>query len=110
MSSTSSNINFSFEYAVSIVVVLLVCNALIKNSPQMDSVIIIIAGLLVGWISLIIINTLFPSINQLFNNIYQYYSYQLMNNFNSMGYMHVWPPILAILIIFVVLLYNRQLG
>jgi hypothetical protein len=24
--------------------------------------------------------------------------------------MHVWPPILAVLIIFIALLYNRQLG
>ncbi len=110
MSSTVSNINFSFEYAVSIVVVLVVCNFLVKSSPQMNTVIVIIAGLVVGWISLIIMNTLFPSINQLVSNIYQYYSFQLMNNFNSMGYMNVWPPILAILIIFIVLLYNRQLG
>jgi ABC-type Fe3+-siderophore transport system permease subunit len=110
MSSTVSNINFSFEYAVSIIVVLVVCNLLVKTSPQMNTVIVIIAGLVVGWISLIIMNTLFPSINQLISNIYQYYSFQLMNNFNSMGYMNVWPPILAILIIFIVLLYNRQLG
>ncbi len=110
MSSSASNINFSFEYAVSIVVVLLVCHTLVKNSPQMSTIIVIIAGLVVGWISLIITNTLFPSINQLFSNIYQYYSYQLMNNFNSMGYMHVWPPILAILIIFIILLYNKQLA
>ena len=110
MSSNVSNINFSFEYAASIIVVLVVCNLLVKTSPQMNTVIVIIAGLVVGWISLIIMNTLFPSINQLISNIYQYYSFQVMNNFNSMGYMHVWPPILAILIIFIVLLYNRQLG
>ena len=110
MSSSATNINFSFEYAVSIVVLLVVTNLLVKSSPQMNTVIVIIVGLVVGWITLIIMNNLFPSINQFFNNVYQYYAFQFMNGFNSMGYMHVWPPILAILIIFIVLLYYRQLG
>jgi ABC-type Fe3+-siderophore transport system permease subunit len=110
MSTPGQNINFSLEYALSIIVVLVVCNYLIKSSPQMNSFIVIIAGLLVGYISLLVINTLFPAINNVGSNGYQYYSYMFMNNFNNMGYMHVWPPILVVLIIFIVLLYSNQLG
>jgi hypothetical protein len=105
-----TNINFSFQYAVSIVIILVVCNILIQKSPQMNTVIVIIAGLFVGYVSLFIMNNVFPQLNKTGSNIYQYYAYQYMNNFDSMGYVHVWPPILAVLIIFIVLLYNKQLG
>ena len=110
MNNLGTNINFSFEYAVSIIIILVVCNLLIKTNPQMNTVVVIIAGLLVGYLSLLIMNKVFPSVNKFASNVYQYYSFQIMNNFTSMGYMHVWPPILAILIIFIVLLYNRNLG
>jgi hypothetical protein len=110
MSSSSTNINFSFEYAVSIIIVIVVCNLLVKTNPQMNTAIVVIAGLVTGGIALFVMNNFFPYINQVANNIYQYYSYQILNNFNSTGYMHVFPPILAVLVIFIVLLYNKQLG
>ena len=106
----ANNINFSFEYALSIIVVLIVCNLLLKKAPQMNTVLVLIVGLLVGYLTLLVINNVFPQLNQFGNNIYQYYSFQFMNNFSNMGYLQIWPPILAILIIFVVLLYNKQLG
>lgn len=110
MNSLGQNINFSFEYAASVIIILISCNFLLKSNPQMNSAIIIIAGLLIGYLSLLIMNTMFPAINNFANNVYQYYSLLIMNNFNNMGYFNVWPPILAVLIIFIVLLYNRQLG
>lgn len=110
MAGIPSNINFSLEYAISIVIILVVCNLLVKTAPKMSTVIVIIAGLFVGYISLLVMNNLFPFINSTGSNIYQYYMYQIMNNFNSMGYLHIWPPILAVLIIFIVLLYNKNLG
>ena len=110
MSSSNTNISFSFEYIVSIIIIIVVCNLLVKSNPEMNTIVIVIAGVVTGGIALFVMNNFFPYINQTANNIYQYYSYQVMNNFSSMGYIHVWPPILAILIIFVVLLYNKQLG
>jgi hypothetical protein len=110
MSSDNNNINFSLEYVISIIVILVVCNALIKSNPQMNTLIVLLFGLVVGFVSLFIMNKVFPKINKFGSNIYQYYTYQFMNGFSGMGYVHVWPPILAILIIFIILLYNRQLG
>ena len=107
---SNSNINFSFEYVVSIVTIIVVCNLLVKSNPQMNTIVVVITGLVIGYIALFIMNNLFPYINQTAYNIYQYYTYQIMNNFTSTGYIHVWPPILAVLVIFIVLLYNRQLG
>jgi hypothetical protein len=110
-----TNIGFSFEYAVSLIVVLvvcnlLVCNLLVKNNPAMNMVIVILAGLVVGYISLLLLNNVFPYLNNIAYSIYQYFAYEVLNNFNSMGYIHLWPPILAVLIIFIILLYNKNLG
>ena len=110
MSTPGSNINFSFEYVISVIVILVVCNLLVKTNPQMSTIIVVIVGLLVGYLSLLIMNTLFPAINSFGTNLYQYLYTSSMSNFNNTGYMNIWPPILAILIIFIILLYNRQLG
>ena len=109
-SQPGSNITFSVQYALSIIIVLVVCNLLIKSNPQMNTIVIILAGLIVGYISLAILNKVVPSLNSTSSDIYNYYLYQFSNNFNSMGYVNLWPPILAILLIFIILLYNRQLG
>jgi hypothetical protein len=107
---TNNTTNFSLEYAVSIIIILVVCNLIIKSNPQMNTVVVLLLGLVVGFLSLFVMNKVFPNINKFGVNIYQYYTYQIMNGFSDTGYVHVWPPILAILIIFIILLYNRQLG
>lgn len=109
-SSVTNNTDFSFEYAVSLIVTILVCSNVLKGSPNMNTIVIVLLGLVVSFITLTIINYLFPQINKLAYSIWQYIVYMFMTNFNNMGYIHVWPPILAVLIIFVVLLYNKSLG
>lgn len=110
MSSITNNSDFTFEYAVSIIITLLVCSIAIQRSPKMNTFVVIILGLVVSYISLLILNFLFPNINKLFRSIWNYISYMFMNNFNNTGYIHVWPPVLAVLIIFFVLLYTKNLG
>lgn len=104
------NTSFTFEYTVSIIVVLVVTNLLVKSNPQMNTVVVIIAGLLVGYITLYVMTNFFPYLNKLIDGLFGYVKFEIMNNFSSMGYMHVWPPILAILVIFIILLYNKNLG
>jgi len=108
--SSSSNIDFSFEFAVSTIVTIVVASILIKKNPSMSTFVVVLGGLAVSYVTLQIVNFLFPQINRTANNVWQYFAYQLMTNFNNMGYLHVWPPIFAVLIIIVVLLYNRNLG
>jgi xanthine/uracil permease len=107
---STSNTSFTFEYTISIIVVLVVTNLLVKSNPQMNTVVVIIAGLLIGYITMYVMNNFFPYLNKLADNLLGYVKYEVMNNFSSMGYMHVWPPILAILVIFIILLYNKNLG
>ena len=56
MSSVTNNTDFSFEYAVSIIITLVVCSMTVKRSPQMNSFVIILLGLVVAYISLLLIN------------------------------------------------------
>lgn len=107
---SENNIDFSFEFAVSIIITLVVMTMMIKKNPDMSTIIVAISGLAIAYISLKCINFLFPKINNAASNVYQYLVFSMMTNFNSLGYLHVWPPIMAVLIIFVVLLYNRNLG
>jgi len=107
---SESNIDFSFEFAVSMIITLLVMTMMIKQNPDMSAIVIVIAGVAVSYVSLQLINFLFPAINKVASNVYSYFIYTIMSNFNNLGYLHVWPPIFAVLIICVVLLYNRNLG
>ena len=107
---SENNIDFSFEFAVSTIVTLVVMTMMIRKNPQLSTVIIVIAGLAISYIALQVVNFLFPQINKVASSVYQYFLYTIMTNFNNLGYLHVWPPIMAVLIIFVVLLYNRNLG
>lgn len=97
-------------YTISLIIVIIVCNLLIKGNPKMNTMIIVIIGVVVGYICVKILNIFLPAINNVTTNLYLYFTFEVMNNFNSTGYYHVWPPILAVLIIFIILLYNGQLG
>lgn len=107
---SESNIDFSFEFAVTTIVTLVVVTMMVRQNPDMSSLVVVLGGLVVSFIVLQIVNFLFPQINKVASNVYQYLVYTLMTNFNNLGYLHVWPPIFAVLIILVVLLYNRNLG
>lgn len=111
MSQTlGSNEGLQVVYTLSLIIVIIVCNLLIKGNPHMNTIIVVIIGLVVGYISMKVISLFLPVINRIATNLYLYFTFEVMNKFNSTGYYHVWPPILAVLVIFIVLLYNGQLG
>jgi len=106
----TANSGYAMEYFISLIIVLIIITILIKSSPTMNIFIVILIGLVIGFISIKILNNFLPVLTNTSTNLYLYSTNQIMNDFNSTGYYHVWPPILAILIIFIILLYNRQLG
>lgn len=110
MSGIIQNTTFSFEYIVSIVVIILVCDFIIKKQPQLNMVIVILIGLVTGYLTLLFINSFFPTFSKVFTHFGNYLEFEILNNFNNTGYAHVWPPIMAILIVFIILLYGRFLG
>jgi len=106
----SENITFTFEYAVTIVIVIMVCQQLMSQNPPMNTGVVVLAGLVVSYVSLKILNYVFPRLNELFSSIGQYYSYQFMDKYTSIGYIHIFPPLFAVLVLFIVLIYIRALG
>lgn len=106
----TANSGYAMEYFISLIIVLIIITILIKSSPTMNIFVVILIGLVIGFISLTFLNNFLPAITNASTNIFLYTTSQTMNDLNSTGYYHVWPPILAILIIFIILLYNRQLG
>ena len=109
-SVTGANVTFSFEYAVSLIVVLVVCHTMFKKNPAIHPLGLIAAGLVVGFIVLYVLNKYFPALNKTAKDMYSYFVFQYMSNFNSMGYTHIWPPLLAVFVLFVILLYGGRLG
>jgi hypothetical protein len=110
MQGIDGNTNFSFEYIVSLIVVLVVCDLIIKAQPQLHLLIVLLCGLVTGYITLFFLNHFFPYFTTFFNQVGRYFEYSILNNYTNMGYAHVWPPIMAILLIFIILLYGRYLG
>jgi hypothetical protein len=106
----SENIGFSFEYVITIIIVIVVCQQLMSQSPPINTGVVVLAGLVVAYVSLKILNYIFPQLNRMFDNVGQYYSYQFMDHYTSIGYIHIFPPLLVVLILFIVLIYLRALG
>jgi hypothetical protein len=105
----TENLTITPEYGISIVVVVLVVAMLMKKSPQMNTFVIVVIGVLVGYAFLVIMNNVFPYLNQWLANIKQYIKFLILNRFNNMGYFHIFPPILLVLILFIILLYNKNI-
>jgi xanthine/uracil permease len=110
MDGVNGNTRFTFQYIISLIVVLVVCDLIMKAQPHLHILVVILFGLVTGYITLFFLNNFFPYFTKFTNNLGRYFEYEILNNFTNMGYAHVWPPIMAILLVFIILLYGRFLG
>ena len=101
---------FTLEYTISLLVALIVVGAINSAAPNTNTFVKILAGLLSAYLSLKIINVTFPKVNKYGHEVSMYLQNTAMNNVTTMGYAQVFPPLLAVLIIFMILLYNRNLN
>lgn len=101
---------FTLEYTISLLVALIVAGAINRASPNTNSFIKVLAGLLSAYLSLKIINFTFPKVNKYGYEVGTYIQNTAMTNMTTMGYAQIFPPLLAVLIIFMILLYNRNLN
>ena len=102
---------FNIEYIITVVLALLSAYLVQKGSPNASPFIVyFLVPLLVAYISLQIINAVFPALNVFGQEVKFYVSQKTLGQLNSMGYMQIFPPLFAVLILFFVLLYNRNLG
>lgn len=105
----SDNTTFSGEYIFSVVCGLTSVYLIQRSAPRTHPLIkFFLIPLSVTYLILLIVNTIAPNINNTFKKFTNYITDRTENNINSMGYIQIFPPLFAILIIFVILLYNHN--
>ncbi len=105
----SNDLKFTLNYVISLIIVLTVCVYLMKSVPTLHPILIVVIGILVAYLVISGINFIFPTFTSTSENVSQYMEYSLYSNFNDLGYLNVWPPLFAVMIIFIILLYNGQI-
>jgi|TARA_B110000037_G_C17041695_1_gene473938 hypothetical protein len=101
---------FSPEYILSLLIALSSYYYINIYSPNSFVWLKIFTGLFFGYLSLLIFNSLFPTMNSTGYTIYRQLSDNVRSSINYLDYLYVFPPLLVVLIIFMVLLYSGQLG
>lgn len=102
---------YNLEYIISLVAALFSAYLIKTGSPNVNPYItFLIVPLLIAYLVVQIINNVFPSLNRWGQNVQYYIEDKSMSQINSMGYLQIFPPLFAVLIVFALLLYNRQLG
>jgi hypothetical protein len=101
---------FSPEYILSLLIALSSYYYINIYAPDSFVWLKIFAGLFFGYLSLLIFNSLFPSMNTIGFTIYRQLNNNIRTTINYLGYLYIFPPLLVVLIIFMVLLYSGQLG
>lgn len=102
---------FSLEYILSVCVGLGAAYMINANQPTFSPVLsFFVVPLLCCYIALRIFNYIFPKMNTVGSNTSSYVSHSLYSGLANMGYMEIFPPLFAVLILVVILLYNRNLG
>lgn len=98
-------------YFTSILVGLSSAYLIQKSAPGVPAVIkFFLVPLTVIYVTAKLLALIFPHLNRSAERTSGYLEMKMMNGINNTGYMQLYPPLMAIFVIFVVLLYNRNLG
>ncbi len=101
---------FSTEYLFSLLIALLATYTLAKASPNLTPWITYgIIPVTVAYISLSVMNAVFPHLNRTGSKVSAYIENKTLGEIDSMGYVQVFPPLLAVSILVFVLLFTRNL-
>jgi hypothetical protein len=97
---------FSLEYVLSLIVALTGYYLLNNVIPDKLVWIKILGGIFFGYVSLLIFNTVLPTINIFGENVSNYIVDKTRSTINYLDYLYIFPPLLVVLIIFFILLYS----
>lgn len=102
---------FTTEYVISLLVSLMATYGVAKASPGMSAgVTYFIVPLAVAYVSLQVMNAVMPGLNASGSRISAYIDNKTLGEINRMGYVQVFPPLLAVTILVFVLLFTKNLG
>lgn len=95
---------FSLEYFISVVISLAVAYTLSDNvNPIIRFFIVPIS---IAYLSLMVMNYSMPQINKVGQQVTTYVENRTLGEINSTNYFQIFPPILFVLIFFIVMIYN----
>jgi len=102
---------FNLEYLISVAAGLTAGYLVHRAEPRTNSVIkFFVVPLTVSYFMLVLINSTMPWLNRSGHAVRMFVEDKTLAQINNMGYMEIFPPLFAILIVFLVLLYNGSLG
>ena len=106
----SRSSQFSSAYVVSLLLALLSVYGVSKANPNMSVwITYVIVPLAVAYVSLRVINAVMPGVNRTGSKIVAYVDHKTLGEINSMGYVQVFPPLLAVTILVFILLFTKKL-
>ena len=106
----SGQTQFTTEYIVSMLVALTATYSIAKASPNLNKFVTYgIVPLAVAYTTLQIMNSIMPGINNTGAKVSAYVENKTLGEINNMGYIQVFPPLLAISILVFVLLFTNKL-
>jgi len=105
----SNSTEFNIEYILSIVIALLATYGLSKTGKLPPIVTYGILPLSVAYATLQILNAFMPVLNRAGDKVSAYVENKTLGKINNMGYVQVFPPLLAVIILIFVLLFTNNL-
>lgn len=101
---------FNIEYIISLLAALFSSYMIYRVNQNVHPLItFVFIPLLVAYLVIFIINNVFPRINAIGNSIRNYIEDLTMTTIDTTSYYHIFPPLLFVLLLFIILLYSGKL-
>lgn len=102
---------FTTEYVVSLLVALLATYGIASANPSMSPIVsYAIVPLAMAYVTLQVLNAVMPGLNSKGSRVSAYIDNMTLGEINDMGYVQVFPPLLAVTVLVFVLLFTKNLG
>lgn len=102
---------FSLEYILSVLLALLATYGVSQGSPNLNPLLTyVVIPLAVAYVALQFMNATFPKMNDTGNRMSAYIENKTLGELNNMGYIQVFPPLLAVTLLVFVLLFTKNLA
>ena len=102
-----ANITFTLAYVLATLLGLLSAYLMNIFSPNLNPLIkFFLLPILVIYIMFMVFRFLFPNLNDFGKGLKQYVDSRTENNINNTGYVEIFPPIFAVFLVIIILLYS----
>lgn len=95
---------FNLEYVISVLIALSIAYVLPSNVNALIRFFLV--PIVIAYITITVLNFTTPKLNTYGNKITSYIETKTYGELNSLNYLQVFPPLFAVFILFIVLLYS----